>query len=74
MSFNNRHKARVVDRRIRAATLLFLGDRHELLHGGGQVTRGQTAVGRLGEEGVQAEGSAFDVAPMPLPDQRMVPR
>ena len=43
------------DRRVRAAAVLLLGDRHELLHGGRQDARRPRAVGAAGERVRPAE-------------------
>ena len=43
-------------RRVRAAAVVLLGDRHELLHGGRQDARRAPAVGEADQERVRAEG------------------
>ena len=43
------------DRRVRAAAVLLLGDRHELLHGGRQDARGPRALGAAGQRVRAAE-------------------
>ena len=43
-----RHRGRAGRRRVRAAAVVLLGDRHELLHGGREAARGPAAVGQAG--------------------------
>ena len=59
---------------FRAAPLLLLGDRHELLHGDRQDARRPAALGQAHGRGVQAERPALARAPHPLPDERLEPR
>ena len=61
-------------RRVRAAALLLLGDRYELLHGDRQDARRPAALGQADGRGVQAEGPALARAPHSLPDERLEPR
>ncbi len=58
-------------RRVRAAAVVLLGDRHELLHGGRQAAGRAAALGEA-DEAVRAEGPALAVAAHPLPDLRLV--
>ena len=51
--------------RLRAAAVVLLGDRHELLHGGRQAAGGPAAVGEAGEE-VRPEEPQVPVAAHPL--------
>ena len=51
-----RPRRRARHRPLRAAALVLLGDRHELLHGGRQAARRAPAVGEA-DEAVRAEGS-----------------
>ena len=58
-------------RPVRAAAVVLLGDRHELLHGGRQDARGPGAVGAAGPPVRPAEPQVAQPA-HPLPDQRLV--
>ena len=60
-----RHRRGARRRPLRAAAVVLLGDRHELLHGGGQAARGAAALGQT-DEGVRSEGPALAVAARPL--------
>ena len=51
----------------------FCGDRHELLHGGGQAARRAPAVGQAHQERVRAQGRQVAGAAHALPDQRLEP-
>ena len=51
----------------------FFGDRHELLHGGGEAARRARALGEA-DEAVQSAGRALAVAAHPLPDLGLVAR
>ena len=66
-------ESRARHRPVRAARLVLLGDRHELLHGGGQAARGAPAVGEA-DETVRAEGRALALVAHPLPDLGLVAR
>ena len=59
------------DRPVRAAAVLLLGDRHELLHGGRQDARGPGAVGPAGARVRAAEPQVAQPA-HPQPDLRLV--
>ena len=65
------HRRRPRHRPLRAAPLVLLGDRHELLHGGGEAARRAPAVGEA-DQAVRAEGRALAVAAHPLPDLGLV--
>ena len=52
-------------RPLRPAPVVLLGDRHELLHGGGEASRRAAALGQA-DEGVQPEGPALAVARAPI--------
>ena len=54
-------------RRLRAAPVLLLLHRHELLHGSGQAPRRALPVGRA-DQAVRAQEGRFAVAAHPLPD------
>ena len=56
---------------LRAAPVVLLGDRHELLHGGRQDARRAPALGEA-DEGVRPEGPALAVAAHALPDLGLV--
>ena len=58
-------------RPLRAAAVVLLGDRHELLHGSRQDARGAAAVGQAADA-VQSEGPALAVAAHALPDLGLV--
>ena len=58
-------------RPLRAAAVVLLGDRHELLHGSRQDARRAAAVGQAADA-VQSEGPALAVAAHALPDLRLV--
>ena len=58
-------------RPLRAAAVVLLGDRHELLHGSRQDARGAAAVGQAADA-VQPEGPALAVAAHALPDLGLV--
>ena len=58
-------------RRVRAAPVVLLGDRHELLHGGREAAGGAAAVGEAGEP-VRAEEPQVAVAAHALADLRLV--
>ena len=58
-------------RRVRAAAVVLLGHRDELLHGGRQAARGAPAVGPAGAR-VRPEEPQVAVAAHPLPDLRLV--
>ena len=58
-------------RPLRAAAVVLLGDRHELLHGSRQDARRAAAVGQAADA-VQSEGPALAVAAHALPDFRLV--
>ncbi len=60
-----RHGGRPRHRQVRAAAVVLLGDRHELLHGSRQDARGAAALGQA-DEGVQPEGRALAVAAHPF--------
>ena len=66
-------KAGLDDRPVRAAPVVLLGDRHELLHGGRQDARRAPALGEA-DEAVRAEGRALAVAAHALPDLGLVAR
>ena len=66
-----RARRRARRRPLRAAALVLLGDRHELLHGGRQAARRAPALGEA-DEAVRPEGRALAVAAHPLPDLRLV--
>ena len=61
------HRGRPGRRRVRAAAVVLLGDRHELLHGGREAARGAAAVGEAGQA-VRAEERQVAVAAHALPD------
>ena len=61
-------------RRVRAAAVVLLGDRHELLHGDRQDARRAPAVGEAHQGRVRAEGCQVAGAAHALPDQRLEPR
>ena len=65
--------AGLADRSLRAAAVVLLGHRHELLHGGGQAARRAPALGEA-DEAVRPEGRALAVAAHPLPDLGLVAR
>ena len=54
--------------RLRAAAVVLLRHRHELLHGGREAARGAAAVGGAGGGAVQALGPPLADAAHPLPD------
>jgi methylmalonyl-CoA mutase len=56
---------------LRAAPVVLLGDRHELLHGSRQDARRAAAVGQAAEA-IQSEGPALAVAAHPFADLRLV--
>ena len=56
---------------LRAAAVVLLDDRHELLHGGGEAARRAPAVGEA-DEAVRAEGRALADAAHALPDLGLV--
>ena len=58
-------------RPVRAAAVLLLGDRHELLHGGRQDARGPRDLGAAGARVRPAEPQVAEPA-HPQPDQRLV--
>ena len=60
-------------RRVRAAAVVLLGDRHELLHGDRQAARRPPAVGQAHQGRVRAEGRPVAGAAHPLPDSRLEP-
>ena len=66
-----RHEGRAHRRPVRAAHLVLLGDRHELLHGDRQAARRAHAVGEA-DEAVQAGGRALAVVAHALADFRLV--
>ena len=61
-------------RRLRAAPLLLLRHRHELLHGGGEAPGGAPPLGEADEGALRPEGRAFAVAARALPDLGLVAR
>ena len=65
------HRRRAGRRRVRAAAVVLLGDRHELLHGGRQAAGGPAAVGEAGAA-VRAEEPEVAVAAHALPDLGLV--
>ena len=67
-----RRRGRARHRQVRAAALLLLGHRHELLHGSGQDARGAHDLGQA-HQALRAEGRALAVAAHPLPDERLEP-
>ena len=67
-----RRRRRPRHRPLRAAPLLLLERRHELLHGGRQAARRPAAVGGADPEEFRAEGPALAVAARALPDLRLV--
>ncbi len=66
-----RARRRPRHRPVRAAAVVLLGDRHELLHGGRQDARGPGAVGAAGAS-VRPAGPQVAQPAHPLPDQRLV--
>ena len=68
-----RHQGRPRRRPLRPAAVVLLGDRHELLHGGGEAARRAAALGQA-DEGVRPEGPALALAARALPDLRLVAR
>ena len=56
---------------LRAAPLVLLGDRHELLHGDRQAACGAAVLGET-DEAVRSAGPALAVAAHPLPDLGLV--
>ena len=60
------------DRQVRAAAVLLLGHRHELLHGSGQDARGPHDLGQA-DPALRPEGRAFAQPAHPLPDERLEP-
>ena len=65
------HRRRARRRRVRAAAVVLLGDRHELLHGGGQDARRPPAVGQA-RQGVRRQERQVAVAAHALPDLGLV--
>ena len=55
---------------VRAAPVVLLGDRDELLHGGGQDARRPPSMGQARVQGVRAEGSALLLAAPPTARRR----
>ena len=66
-------KAGLDHRPVRAAPLVLLGDRHELLHGDRQAARRAPDLGQA-DEAVRARGCALAVAAHALPDLGLVAR
>ena len=64
--------SRARHRRVRAAAVVLLGDRHELLHGDRQDARRAPLVGEAHPGRVQAQGRALAVAAHALPDLGLV--
>ena len=67
-----RRRRRPRHRPFRAAPVVLLERRHELLHGGRQAARRPAAVGSADPEEFCAEGPALAVAARALPDVRLV--
>ena len=65
------HRRRARHRPLRAAAVVLLGDRHELLHGGREAARRAAALGEA-DEAVRAEDRQVAVAAHALPDLRLV--
>ena len=66
-----RARRRARRRSLRAAAVVLLGDRHELLHGSRQDARGAAIVGQA-PDAIQSEGPALAVAAHALPDLGLV--
>ena len=66
-----RARRRARRRPLRAAPVVLLGDRHELLHGSRQAARRAPAMGEA-DEAVRSEGRAFALAAHALPDLGLV--
>ena len=65
------HEGRARHRPLRAAAVVLLGDRHELLHGGREAARRAPALGEA-DEAVRPEGPALALAAHPFADLGLV--